>query len=373
MNKHLHIITHDVPWPADFGGVVDLFYKIKALHAKGIKIHLHCFVHKRPTQSILEKFCVSVNYYPRKKYFSVRYFSIPYIVQSRWSKKLLKNILLDDYPILFEGIHTTFILKYQTVLKNRKIFIRLHNVESLYYFNLFKNENNLIKKLYFLIESFLLKKYESSILDNITYLTVSEIDAFYYKNTFALKEIINIPVFLPWIKVKSELGLGSFCLYHGNLSVNENEKVAIWLAQKIFAYIPIPFVIAGKNPSNSIKNLSNLNKNICIIENPSEYELDDLIRKAQLNILPSFNSTGVKLKILHALFNGRHCIVNTQAIKGSGLNDLVEIIDEAELLIGKINYLFSLPITDLDLKRRGTLLNDLYNNDLNANNIIALL
>ena len=28
---------HDVPWPADFGGVVDLFYKLKWLHAAGLK------------------------------------------------------------------------------------------------------------------------------------------------------------------------------------------------------------------------------------------------------------------------------------------------------------------------------------------------
>ena len=27
--KKLHIICHDVPWPADYGGVVDLFYKLK--------------------------------------------------------------------------------------------------------------------------------------------------------------------------------------------------------------------------------------------------------------------------------------------------------------------------------------------------------
>jgi hypothetical protein len=47
MNKTLHIICHDVPWPADYGGVVDLFYKIKALHDEGVKIKLHCFDYGR--------------------------------------------------------------------------------------------------------------------------------------------------------------------------------------------------------------------------------------------------------------------------------------------------------------------------------------
>ncbi len=66
MDKHLHIITHDVPYPADFGGVIDLFYKIKTLHELGIKIHLHCFTGKRTQQEELNKYCVSVKYYPRK-------------------------------------------------------------------------------------------------------------------------------------------------------------------------------------------------------------------------------------------------------------------------------------------------------------------
>ena len=54
--KRLHIISHDVPWPADYGGVVDLFYKLKALHAEGIKIKLHCFLYgSRNKQDELNK------------------------------------------------------------------------------------------------------------------------------------------------------------------------------------------------------------------------------------------------------------------------------------------------------------------------------
>ena len=44
-------------------------------------------------------------------------------------------------------------------------------------------------------------------------------------------------------------------------------------------------------------------QHVCLIANPSEEEIQDLISKAQVNILPSFNCTGVKLKLLTALFN----------------------------------------------------------------------
>ncbi len=28
--EHIHLISFDVPFPADYGGVIDVFYKIKA-------------------------------------------------------------------------------------------------------------------------------------------------------------------------------------------------------------------------------------------------------------------------------------------------------------------------------------------------------
>ena len=148
MDKHLHIVTHDVPWPADFGGVVDLFYKIKALHNLGVHIHLHCFTSGRGEQKMLNKYCASVRYYPRKKGLPGFSFRVPYIVQSRSDKNLLKELNKDNYPILLEGIHCTFFLQIDALI-NRKVFVRLHNIEYKYYQQLAKNETNFIRKIYF--------------------------------------------------------------------------------------------------------------------------------------------------------------------------------------------------------------------------------
>ncbi|HMX05330.1 MAG TPA: hypothetical protein PKE14_11715, partial [Chitinophagales bacterium] len=64
-SKHLHIISFNVPYPPDYGGVIDVFNKIKALHAEGIKIHLHCFEYGRNEAPELNAFCEHVYYYPR--------------------------------------------------------------------------------------------------------------------------------------------------------------------------------------------------------------------------------------------------------------------------------------------------------------------
>ena len=57
------------------------------------------------------------------------------------------------------------------------------------------------------------------------------------------------------------------------------------------------------------------NSNTRLVANPTEQELNELIKEAQINILPSFNVTGIKIKLMNALYNGRHCITNDAAIE----------------------------------------------------------
>ena len=60
-------------------------------------------------------------------------------------------------PNLLEGIHTTGILQ-KLNRQNRKIVVRMHNEESLYYKELARAEKGFLKKIYFQNETRLLKK-----------------------------------------------------------------------------------------------------------------------------------------------------------------------------------------------------------------------
>ena len=360
-----------MPWPADYGGVVDLFYKIKALHALGIKIHLHCYHSPdRKEQTELLKYCESVQYYPRKKNLAGFSFIIPYIVRSRSSINLSQNLQKDNYPILMEGIHCTYLLK-KGSLGNRKIFVRLHNVEYKYYHQLAKHESNIIKRMYFMYESFLLKKYERSVVSKATFWPVSTEDTALYKKMFHAKHIDFLPVFLPWNEVKAQKGKGCFCLYHGNLSISENEKAADWLLNNIFNTLEIPFVIAGKNPSLPLQTLAHSHTHTCMAVNPSDAELQDLIQKAQVNILPSFNKTGVKLKLLNALYNGRHCLVNHAGEEGAAVDGLCNIAETESEFKVMIEKLFNQDITEETLQQRQKALQLMYDNEKNARQLIA--
>ena len=90
---------------ANYGGVIDVFYKIKSLHQEGVGVILHCFHYGRKKSEVLESLCEKVYYYQRKMNW-LGFFQNALIVCSR-KTRAKQNLLKDDFPIIFEGIHTT--------------------------------------------------------------------------------------------------------------------------------------------------------------------------------------------------------------------------------------------------------------------------
>ena len=89
-DRHINIISFDVPYPPNYGGVIDVYYKIKALYNAGIKVHLHCFEYGRGSAMELNTICEEVFYYKREKMWKGFLSDKPFIVQTR-NNKLLKN------------------------------------------------------------------------------------------------------------------------------------------------------------------------------------------------------------------------------------------------------------------------------------------
>ncbi len=366
MEKHLHIISLDVPYPVNYGGVYDLFYKLPALQAQGVHIHLHCFDYGRGEQPELNKYCDSVQYYARNEGHKGISSHIPYIVASRKNEQLLTNLLQDDYPILMEGIHCTYPLL-DNRFAARKKFVRIHNVEYQYYRHLYDCSSSLFKKMYYRRESKLLQAYEKAIVPKATaFWGVTEQDVQVFREEFNCTTIDYLAPYLPGWEVTAREGMGTYCLYHGNLAVEENEKAAAWLLSKVFNKLELPFVIAGKNPSARLQKLAHAYPHTCLVANPSEDSMHDMIAKAHIHILPSFNATGIKLKLLNALYNGRHCIVNNAMVEGTGLEEACHISNTAAAIHQLTEQLYHQPFTKQEIDFRKQLLHRHFSNEANA-------
>jgi glycosyltransferase involved in cell wall biosynthesis len=367
LEKHLHIIAFTVPFPVDYGGVFDLFYKLAALQKQGVYIHLHCFLNNRSEQAELNKYCYSINYYERSighKGFST---SLPYIVSSRKNEELMQNLLKDDHPILMEGIHCTYLLNDER-FSNRKKYVRLHNVEYQYYLHLSRSTNNFFRGLYYSWESKQLKKYENIIAKKATaFWAVTKKDVSIYKQEFNCPEIGYLPVYIPdeW-EIKNSEGNGNYCLYHADLSVDSNERIAIWLLQTVFKFIQLPLVIAGKNPSKKLEHLAHVQQHTCLVANPGEKEMQDMIAKAHINILPSLSNTGIKLKLLNALYNGRFIIANENTTCNSDLEEFCMIAKNESDFKKMITDTFSISFPAESIQKRREKLTSMFNNERNA-------
>lgn len=284
---------------------------------------------------------------------------------------MLNKLTEDNYPILMEGVHCTYLLN-DTRFKHRNCFVRLHNVEHIYYRHLFDFSSSPFKKFYFFMESRLLKQYEKRIAEKAAFFSVTEKDASIYAK-LGSRNIHFLPLFLPAWKVNTGEGKGSFCLYHGDLSVVENEKAVTWLLKAVFGDLSIPFVIAGKDPSEKLANLVHTKNSTCLIANPGEKEMQDLISKAHINIIPSFNTTGIKLKLLNALFNGRHCLVNEETVKGTGLESACYIASTADEFRTAITELYDKQFDQDEIALRHELLDNLFDNEKNAKKLIEYI
>jgi glycosyltransferase involved in cell wall biosynthesis len=228
----------------------------------------------------------------------------------------------------------------------------------------------MFKKVYFKRESKLLKEYETSMADKATFWTVAESDLRVFNKELGYSSVDFLPLYLPDLHQEWQGATGNFCLYHGNLSVAENEYAATWLLEEIFSTLEIPFVVAGKNPSAKLEKLAHTHPHTCIVANPSEKEMQELIKKAQVNILPSFNNTGIKLKLINALQYGRHVLVNDAGVDGSNLRSVCEIANCKEDTITAIETLFNQPFNYHNLTERMEVLKNLFNNQRNATQMI---
>lgn len=366
--KNLHIVSFDVPYPPNYGGVIDVYYKIRALAAEGVRVHLHSFQYGRTHSEKLEKLCHKVYYYKREVFKDPFFGKQPYIVSTRNSPDLLTNLLKDNHPILFEGIHCCYFLDHPA-LRERTRIVRMHNLEHVYYKNLARVEKNLVKKYFFSLESDRLRKF-NSILSHAT--AIAAISPFDFKQlSLKFDNVFYLPAFHPNSQVHfPETSFGKFALYHGNLGVGENNEAALYLVKEVFKDINYPLIIAGMNPSRELKKLVSETKNIKLYDKPDTESINTLINQAHINVLPTFQSTGIKLKLINVLYNGRHCVVNQKMVANTGLDNLCHICNTTDQMQQAITALANKGFDQEEMEIRKSYLEQHFDNEQTAQILI---
>lgn len=343
MAKTLHIVCLDIPSPPDYGGAVEMYYKIRALKEAGCHIILHAWSYGgRQVSEELKAMCETVYTYPRRTGWRGLHPSLPYIISSRQHPDLLRNLQRDRHPILFEGIHTSALL-HQNKLKDRLTLLRVHNVEHQYYRALGKHHTGFVQQLYAYFEAGRLQTYEQQLPEAGHYLHISKTEYEWFHKRFPNRSHQVLPAFHANREVSSQTGRGEFTLYHGNLDAAENRMAVEYLLCKVWPLIQFPLIIAGRNRQGY--QLPAGLPLVQLINNPDEHTLNQLLHNAHVHVLPALQDTGMKLKLLNTLYRGRHVLCNTLMLAGSGLENKLPIADEpaamAHLITQHLNEVFT--------------------------------
>lgn len=372
MQLSVNIVCLDVPYPANYGGAINMFHKIRWLNKKGVNVYLHCFEYGDRKQSEeLNKHCKKVVYYKRKTGLVSFLSLLPYNVKSRISKELKKNLLENDFPILFEALHTCYLLGDKEFAGRKKLF-RESNIEHDYFFHLAKSEKNIYKKFYLLTEAFKLKRFEPIVSKADLMLIVSTEDEKHFKDLYDASKVKYLPSFHQNDDLLIQAGTSDYILYHGNLSVSENYVAADWLIDNVFCNLQHQVIIAGLNPPAFLKEKISKFSHITLKENCTREEMDSLIANAQIHCLYTSQATGLKLKLLNVLYKGRFVIANSHMLHGTSLQDSCLIANTPQQYIKAIDQCLKKEFSNAQIEKRKTDL-EIYNNDSNATRLIDYL
>lgn len=372
MSKTVHIICNESPSPCDNGEAIDIFNQLREFKRNGVQVKLHYFENTRTRNQTFSPYCTEVNAYPVKKFSECFSFREPYLISSRINETLCNTIQNSNDPVLIHGSSCCGLL-HRISNKKRNIVVRLHNEAGCNCHKHSYEKAPVSQMLFNKTQNLLMNNYVKKMPKDVTYACSSQSCLCNY--TASGMKATYVPVFPNTQTITAEPGMGNLCLFHGNLESILHERTALWLLNNVFNKVRVPFVIAGKNPSNKLIKSAQLYQHVCLIANPTNDDLNDLIKKAHINILPAVGSknTGTNLKLIHTLFQGRHCITSPEIVDGTGLSDAVYVGTTANAIASLISQLYYQPFEEREIILREKLLLEVYNNQRNIKKLEDIL
>jgi len=347
----IQVVAFDWPWPPDYGGVIDIAYRLQALLEAGVHVVLHVVAAGGREDSLPPS-------WPTQNLVVFRYTRLgkrsaisrrPYIVRSRQVEKLLPNLASGAPVILFEGIHTTGYLGHPRLASHTQ-WLRLHNLEAEYYQTLANTTSHSWKRIYYRVEANRLARYEPRVLEQADLiLPITDRDDAAKLDLPPARVQIH-PPYTEWSSRSPQEGQGDYYLYHGALDVEDNMRAAEFFV-RCFAERPqLRLVIAGRQAPRSLAELIDSHTNIELQKDPSKTAMESLIQGAQAVLISSTNRAGFKLKLLQSLALARHVIADENSTFGAhGLAEAARRL--ACLTI--VDSLADFPKAILDVAERG--------------------
>ena len=229
---------------------------------------------------------------------------------------------------------------------------------------------SILEKIYLKQEVNKLKDFENILNKAKAILAISQNDKDYFSQKY--KNVYMLTAYNAYTEVDILEGSSDYVLYHGNLSVAENYSAAEYLVET-FRKIDVKLKVAGMNPPQHLIKMIDEVPNVELINSPDDQTLFDLIRHAHINILVTEQATGLKLKLLNTLFNGRFCLVNDKMVEGLDVNGLCYVVNDQNAIRFAVDELMPRKFDAHQIERRRKNMKNFYNIEEATDTIIKLI
>lgn len=352
------IISSRFPYPLDKGDKLRLYHQIRILSSlhQIILISLTDEIISTEEKAAMEGFCSKIHLFYRSRisiFFSIIKgvlrglpAQVAYFYQSSIDHKI-RSIVLEEQPdhIYCQLIRTS---------EYGKHFIQPKTLDYMdcFYLSTLKRAQQIKgwTQLLWNLESHLVKKYESDIHKYFNHHTIiSAVDRSSMHPDHS-KEIILVPNGLNesyYFEIHPTPERNIDLLFLGNLGYFSNLAAVDFLLDKILPKLHnkdnLHIVIAGAQPSGSIRKKISQNPQVELIENPPDTR--QIYQRAKLFVAPIFAGTGQQNKILEAIASG--CIVictpEVQTALGIRTPELIHVQQTAEGFAREIEQIMNRP------------------------------
>ena len=305
-------------YPANTGGRIVVYNKIKYLSKLGYNVALFCVVDSEEEISLqekeMEKYCSFMRFYNRKnggveKY--IKTISKPYAVASRTIKQITVDLENYIYANKCDIIWCEMpqmagnLLKKIRIYNDIKMILSQQNIEFLSMRSLARDIKNPIKKLVYLVEAYKFflfeqKLYKSNLFDS--YVFVSENDMLFFKKQFNYfdKPLELIPIGAD-DHGDAQKKPSKNVLIVGKMSYLPNVEGVLWFYEKVWrgVYSQIKdahLFVVGKDPDERLRDINDPTVTVTgTVESIEPY-----YQNAAVAVIPLFSGGGVKTKLIEA-------------------------------------------------------------------------
>lgn len=338
MQKKILLLTPTLPFPPVSGGVIKSNKVVSFLSAK-YQLSVACFLKNDDAQH-KDEFLTTIKLHvfisleleiPRtaKNLLLSNIQGIPLNLYRNKSAAFNQKIndVIHQYDVVFCDHYVMF--QYIPDDYKGRIILHEHNCEYLIWKRYAAIEKGLLKKFALLNQAYRIKKYEQEICKKATVILaapndIEELvkigaDKTKFLETYHLGDdnLLNEPD-LDFDKTEKAL------LYIGTLSWEANIDGLVWFCNEIWQHVKqqhpdIKLYIIGKKPDERLKTIASKDNQIILagfVENVEPY-----FQKSRIFITPLRFGSGIKVKVINALYRGIPCVTTSIGTEGLKVKD----------------------------------------------------